>query len=146
VEFKRIVSHEKKGSQVNVLIEWENGEITSEPLTVVAADDPVTCAIYARDNDPLNQPGWKRFKQIAKWEKVFTRMVNQAKLRSYNTAPHYKYGFEVPRTYEQALCLDKRNGNTFWADAATLELTQIDDYDTFIDKRHHMDTRKSEST
>jgi hypothetical protein len=24
-KFKRIVSHEKKGSQVNVLIEWENG-------------------------------------------------------------------------------------------------------------------------
>jgi hypothetical protein len=30
-KFKRIVSHEKKGSQVNVLIEWENEEITSEP-------------------------------------------------------------------------------------------------------------------
>jgi hypothetical protein len=29
-KFKRIVSHEKKGSQINVLIEWENGEITGE--------------------------------------------------------------------------------------------------------------------
>jgi hypothetical protein len=64
-------------------------------------------------------------------------MVNQAKLRSYNKAPRYKYGFEVPRTYEQALRLDKQNGNTLWADAATLELTRIDDYDTFIDKGHH---------
>jgi hypothetical protein len=91
--------------------------------------------IYARDNDLLDKPGWKRFKQIAKWEKVFTHMVNQAKLRS--TAPCYKYGFKVPRTYEQALRLDKRNGNTLWADAATLELTQIDDYETFIDKGHH---------
>jgi hypothetical protein len=99
-KFKRIVSHKKKGSQVNVLIEWENGEITSELLTVIAAQDPVTCAIYARDNDLLDQPGWKRLKQIAKREKVFTRMVNQAKLKSYNTAPRYKYGFEVPRTYE----------------------------------------------
>jgi hypothetical protein len=53
-------------------------------------------------------------------------MVNQAKLRSYNMAPHYKYGFEVPRTYEQALKLDKRNGDTLWEDAATLELIQID--------------------
>jgi hypothetical protein len=33
--------------------------------------------------------------------------------------------------------LDKRNGNTKWADTATLELTQIDDYHTFIDKGHH---------
>jgi hypothetical protein len=65
-KFKHIVSHEKKGSQVNVLIEWENGEITSEPLRVVEADDPVTCAIYACDNDLLDQLGWTRFKQIAK--------------------------------------------------------------------------------
>jgi hypothetical protein len=105
-KFKRIVSHEKKGSQANVLIEWENVEIPSEP-TVVAADDPVTCTIYARDNDLLDQPVWKRFRQIAKREKVFTCMVNQAKLRSYNTAPRYKYGFEGPRTYEKSLRLDK---------------------------------------
>jgi len=32
------------------MIEWENGEITSEPLTIIAADDPVTCAIYAKEN------------------------------------------------------------------------------------------------
>jgi hypothetical protein len=65
-------------------------------------------------------------------------MVNQAKLRSFNTAPRSKYGFEVPRTYEQAISLEKRNGNTLWQDAATLELTKIDDYDTFIDKGHHI--------
>jgi hypothetical protein len=79
----------------------------------------------------LDTPGWKRFKHIAKSEKKFTRMVNQAKLRSYNTAPRYKYGFEVPRTYEQALCLDKRNGNTLWGDDTVLELTQIDEYVTW---------------
>jgi hypothetical protein len=134
-KFKRIVSHENKGSQCNVLIEWKNGEITNEPHRVIASDVPVSCAIYARENNLLEQPGWKRFKHIAKREKKFTQM--QAKLRSYNTAPRYKYGFKVPRTYEQALKLDKRNGNTLWEDAATLELTQIDDYDTFIDKGRH---------
>jgi hypothetical protein len=38
---------------------------------------------------------------------------------------------------QEHLHLDKRNGNTLWQDATTLELTQIDDYDTFIDKGHH---------
>jgi hypothetical protein len=103
----------------------------------MAADDPVSCAIYGHENDLLDKPGWKRFKQIVKRETTFTHMVNQAKLRSYNTAPRYKYGFRVPRTYEQALRLDKKNGNSLWKDAATLELTQIDDYTTFIDKGHH---------
>jgi hypothetical protein len=83
-KFRRIISHENKGSQCNLLIEWESGEITSEPLKVIAADDPVSCAIYARENDLLDKPGWKRFKHIAKREKKFIRMVNQAKLRSYN--------------------------------------------------------------
>jgi hypothetical protein len=60
---------------------------------VIAADDPVTCAIYARENGLLNQPRWKRFQDIAKNEKEFTRKVNQAKLKSFNTAPKYKYGY-----------------------------------------------------
>ena len=145
-KFHRIISHqgpmlpnhpEYNGSQYNLMIEWENGEITNEPLSVIAADDPVTCAIYARNNGLLDQPGWKRFKNIAKREKKFIRMVNQAKLRSFNTAPRYKYGFEVPRTYDQAMRLDQRNGNTLWADAIVLELVQIDEYDTFLDKGHH---------
>jgi hypothetical protein len=133
-KFRHIVSHEYERSQCYVMIEWENGQMTLEPLQVIAADDPVSCAIYDCENGLLDKPGWNRFKHISKQEKKFTRMVNQATLRSYNTAPRYKYGFEVSRTYEEALCLDKRNGNTKWADAATLELTQIDDYHTFIDK------------
>jgi hypothetical protein len=80
-KFKRIISHEYKGSQCYVQIEqWENGDITYEPLKIIAADDP--WAIYARENNLLDKPGWKRFKQIAKREKTFTHMVNQAKLRS----------------------------------------------------------------
>ena len=144
-KFKRITSHQGplkpehkdyNGSSYNVMVEWENGEITAEPLSIIAADDPVTCAIYAREHNLLDKPGWKHFKSIAKRQKKFTRMVNQAKLRSYNTAPRYKHGYEVPRNYAKALRLDKRNGNTKWADATVLELTQIDDYQTFEDKGH----------
>jgi hypothetical protein len=64
-------------------------------------------------------------------------MVNQAKLKSFNTAPKYKYGYEIPGTYEQAKHLDQRNRNTLWGDATVLELNQIDEYVTFIDKGHH---------
>jgi Reverse transcriptase (RNA-dependent DNA polymerase) len=64
-------------------------------------------------------------------------MVNQAKLKSFNTAPKYKYGYEIPRTYEQAKWFDQRNGNTKWGDATALELGQIDEYTTFMDKGHH---------
>jgi hypothetical protein len=46
-----------KGSIYNVRVEWENGEITDEPMTTIAADDPVTCAIYAKDKNLLDVPG-----------------------------------------------------------------------------------------
>jgi hypothetical protein len=72
-KFQRTISHEVQGSKITLLIKWENGEITKEPLSIIAVDDPVTCAIYARENVLLDQPGWKRFKHIAKnKKKVYT--------------------------------------------------------------------------
>jgi len=143
--FKRITSHQGplkphdpdyKNSSYNVMIEWEGGEITSEPLDKIAADDPVTCAVYARDNGLLEEPGWKRFRHLARREKKLKRMINQAKLRSYNTAPKYMYGFEVPRNYPHAVRLDERNGNRLWQESTEVELHQIDEYEAFRDLGH----------
>ena len=88
--------------------EWENGEITSEPLNIIAADDPVTCAIYVDENDLLELPGCKRFRSIAKKRKKMIRMANQAKLRSFRTTLKYQYGFEVPRDYRMPFRLTNR--------------------------------------
>ena len=95
-KFKRIIAHEGpltkdhrnyKGSSCNVRIEWENGEITNEPLSVIAANDPVMCAIHARDHELLDTPGWKRFASIAQCQKKMLPMANQAKLWSFCTDP-----------------------------------------------------------
>ena len=52
-KFRAIIEHQGplktadpdwKGSKYNVQVEWETGEVTFEPLSVIAADDPVTCA------------------------------------------------------------------------------------------------------
>ena len=51
-EFKRIKGHQGplsqkhpdyKGSTYNVTIDWENGEITDEPLSIIAIDAPLPC-------------------------------------------------------------------------------------------------------
>jgi len=120
-KFRCIIAHEGplkpsdpsyKGSKYNVMIKWENGEATSEPLIVIDANNPVTCTIYARENGLLDLDGWKCFKGIARHDKKPLCMVNQAKLWSYCTAPCYKYGYEVPWEYNHAVELDKCNGNT----------------------------------
>ena len=70
-------------SKFNVLLEWETGESMYEPLDVIAADDPVTCAIYAKETGLLNEPRWRRFKLITKCESRLLRMTNQAKLHLF---------------------------------------------------------------
>jgi Reverse transcriptase (RNA-dependent DNA polymerase) len=144
-KFKRIVSHQGplkphdkqyKGSLYNVMIEWEGGEVTAEPLNIIAKDDPVTCAIYAKENNLLDCDGWKRFKSLARRQKNFIRTAKQAYLRSFRSSPKYKYGYEVPRNYQDAMRLDRFNGNSKWRDATKLELDQINEYETFNDLGH----------
>ena len=65
----------------NVLVEWEIREKTYEPLSILAADDPVICAIYAKENDLLHIEGWKRFRNLAKRDKTLARAVMQSKIR-----------------------------------------------------------------
>ncbi len=49
-------------------------------------------------------------------------------MRKYS--PHFlkrthKFGIEVPETLKEALKLDKKNGNKFWADAIAKEMKDI---------------------
>ena len=55
------------------------------------------CAIYRRDHHFLDQPGWMRFKCLAKRGKKLLRLKNQAKLRRYRTSPKHKFGYKTPR-------------------------------------------------
>ena len=63
---KRITSHEgpltlKKHdynvSLNNVTIEWENGDINSEPFSATSACDLATCALHEKENNFLENTG-----------------------------------------------------------------------------------------
>ena len=56
LKFRAIIGHQGplkatdpdwKGSKYNVQVEWETEVVTIEPLSAIATDDPVTCAVYA---------------------------------------------------------------------------------------------------
>jgi hypothetical protein len=143
--FKHIVGHkgpfrtsdpECKGSRYNILVKWENGEIMSEPLNIFGKDDPVTCAVYAHEHGLLEEEGWKWFKGIAKREKKMLRMVNQSRIKGTRNAPRYKFGYRIPRNYNEVMQFDLRNGNTLWQEATDLEMSQLAEYDTFRDLGH----------
>jgi hypothetical protein len=122
-----------KGSRWNVLVEWETGEITCEPLDAIKHEKAI-CGIYARKHGLLDEAGWKQFKRHANREKTLVRMVRQAQLHSFRTAPVYQHGFLVPRNHDQAIELDAKNNNSFWQDAEKLELDAILGYNAFRDQ------------
>ena len=85
------------------MVEWETGEITEVPFSLIVSDDPITCAVYAKKHDLLHMDGWKRLKHIAKDQKQLTRAINQSKIRHVTRSVAYHFGFQIPQDYKQAL-------------------------------------------
>ena len=85
-----------KGSLYNVMVEWETGEITEEPLSIIAADDPVTCTVYAKKHNLLNLPGWKRFKNRVRNQKYLTGATTQTRIRQVRKSATYQFGYLIP--------------------------------------------------
>ena len=47
----------------------------------------------------------------------------------------YKFGFQLPCNYKDAVEIDNKNGTSKWQDAINLGLKQIDEYNVFKDLR-----------
>jgi hypothetical protein len=67
--FVSIEDHQHVDNNWQILVQWEDGSKTWEPLNVIAKDDPVTAATYDNDQGLLDLPGWKRFQQFARSKK-----------------------------------------------------------------------------
>ena len=102
----KATDHNWKVSKWNVQIEWETGEIVFELLSVRAADDPITCAAYAKEKNLYNLDGWKRFRHLIKKEKHLTNTIKQSKLRQARHDKEYMFGYLIPRNYVEALEFD----------------------------------------
>ena len=145
--FKEILGHQGplkkshkdyKGSLYNVLLLWDDGSESYEPLGMVIKDDPVTLAAYARKHRLLDQPVWKKLKTIAR------RLVHDPEgisIQYFNVnagkqtkGPIFQFGIQVPRNVKEAYELDKKNGNTKWQDAMKEEVNSLLTYTTFKDE------------
>ena len=121
------------GSRYIVQVELETGEITYEPLSIISRDYPVTCAVYAKEHGLLNEPRWKNLKKYVKSQKTMVRSIKQSKIRQVRKATKYKFGYQVPRDYNEAMSLAQQNGNKQWRDAISTEIEQMDEYEVFKD-------------
>ena len=121
-----------KGCKYNVIVDWKTGEKTYEPLPVLAADDPATCATDAKENDLLHVDCWKSFRNLAKRDKIQTRAVIQSNIRQAKRSNKYLFAYLILKSYKEALEFDKENNNTKWADATRDEMDCIKEQEVFI--------------
>ena len=69
---------------------------------------------------------WKKnagnkIEHVADREKHIIRLANQARLKSFQVAVKYKYGFKVPKDYKRGMEMDKIAGNNKWRNTNILE-------------------------
>ena len=117
--------------QWDIRAKWEDRTETWEPLAEFWRNDPMTVAVYAKEHDLLETPGWKRFCPYVKNQKKVNQMTKQSILCSMRQAIRYRFGVRVPKTPREAMELNAKNGNSLWRDAIKKELDQLNEYGTF---------------
>jgi hypothetical protein len=100
----------------------------------MASDDPIPCAVFAKKNNLLDIPGWKQFRKYVNNSTTIINSITTDQILQTKYTIKYQFGYQIPCNYEDAVEIDKRNGNALWQDATKLELIKINEYNTFKDK------------
>jgi hypothetical protein len=90
-----------------ICCQWIDGSTTWEKLSDLKESHPIETAEYAVTHDI---------------ERIIS-LVKRCQTR-YLKRTH-KFSIELPKTVQEALALDKKNGNTLWADAISKEIKNV---------------------
>jgi hypothetical protein len=107
-----------------VCCQWKNCSTSWENLADLKESHPIGTAEYAVTKDIDLEPAFnwwvphvlkKRDRIISLFHKQTTHYLKRT----------HKFGIEVPKTVTEALALDRKNGNTLWADAIAKEMKEV---------------------
>jgi hypothetical protein len=104
--------------------QWKDGSMPWENLADLKESHPIESVKHAKILDIDHEPAfnWWVPHVLKKRDHIISLVRKQN--------PHYlkrthKFGIEMPKAVKEALELDKKNGNTFWADAIDKEMKDI---------------------
>lgn len=102
-------------------VRWKDGSSSWIPLRALKETSPSLVANYAKSNNILNEPAFKW------WAPHVLKKSNSLiqAMKSMIRKEHSKFGVEVPRTVEEALQLDQKNGNNLWQKALEKEMKNV---------------------
>ena len=104
---------------VDVKIRWKDQSTSWVPLAIIKESHPVQVAeaAYAHSLNKLPAFNWWVHRVLKNRDYLISKLKSHVVRKG-----RMKFGIEIPGTVEQALELDKRNGNTLWFDAITKEM------------------------
>ncbi len=104
-----------------ILIQWNDGSTTWNKLKDVKDSFPVQLAEYATLNKISNEPAFVWWVNYTL--KKIGRIISKIKSKFFKKT--YKYGIRVPNSVEDAIEIDRANGNTLWWDALMKEMENV---------------------
>ena len=108
-----------RGWKLKVL--WEDGTESWVPLATVKESNPIEAAEFAIAKKIDKEPAFAWWvTQVLRKRSHFIK-----KLRSRVAKSNLKFGLVVPKTVQEALSLDKENGNKYWHEAIKKELKNV---------------------
>ena len=105
-----------------VLVYWEDGNSTCEPVSVMRRDDPISLARYTRDNDLMDNTGWNQLHRYVMNTNTTNHLFKATNDKYHRKTVNIKFGINIPRYHKEAMMFDAENGKTNWKDADILEL------------------------
>ena len=104
-----------------ILLQWKDGSTTWEALKDVKNAYPAQLAEYAHQKQISNEPAFIWW--VSHTLKKRDRIISKTKSR-YWTRTH-KFGVRIPHSVNEALELDRKNGDTLWRDAISKEMKTV---------------------
>ena len=100
---------------------WKDGSTNWISIKDLKESYPLQLAEYAKNHKLENEEAFSWWLPYV----LKKRKLIIAKLKSKYWQRTHKYGIRVPKTVNEALKIDKEEGNTFWADAIEEEMRKI---------------------
>ena len=107
-----------------ICCQWKNGSSSWENLSNLKESHPIETAEYDKIIGIDHEPAFNRWVShvLKKRDRIILLVKKQNPQFLKRT---HKSGIELPKTTKEALELDQKNGNTFWADAIAREMKDI---------------------
>ena len=103
-----------------MLVEWKDGSTQWLDLKDLKDSNPIEVAEYAVANKISEEPAFAWWVQTCLRKRH--RTINKVKKKYWRTTQ--KFGIRLPKSCDEAIQLDKENGNTLWQDAMKKEMSK----------------------